>query len=76
MQFRICDAREVPRYLRKGPGVPGCSEFEELPIAMNSLFAVPLCAADDTSLSMVAEQADVGARGRMRETSRHQKFTC
>ena len=79
MQSRICDAREVLRDLRKGPTITneyaGGNEFEELPIAVNSLLAGPLCAADDTSLSIVAEQADVGARGRMRETSRHQNFT-
>jgi hypothetical protein len=66
VQFRICDAREVLRYLREGPALSneyaGGNEFEELPIAVNSLLAVPLCAADDTSLSTVAEQADVGAR--------------
>ena len=46
MQSRICDAREVLRDLRKGPTITneyaGGNEFEELPIAVNSLLAVPL----------------------------------
>jgi hypothetical protein len=69
VQFRICDAREVLRHLCKGPAISneyaGGNEFEELPIAVNSLLAVPLCAADDTSLSIVAEQADAGAPERV-----------
>src|SRR5262245_45509850 len=63
LQFSICNVGEVLGDLRKRPAVSdkeaGCNEFEELPVPVDSFLPLPLCAADDASLSIVAEHADI-----------------